>query len=339
MWTNIRSRTRFSALLMALVLFSALLAACGSDDDDDPTATTEPPPAAAAPTQAADPTEEPAEPTDEPAEPTDEPADPTEETDPTEEPASGELETIDVDTADFAFHGIPETMEAGWVNLHFTNSGAEPHHAQFVRLNEGVTLEEFNEALQNPDPSEAMALVTLAGGPGAITNGQEVDVALELQEGTYMALCFIGGEDGIPHMAKGMMHTFEVTAGEGHSHTAPTADLKLDMHDFGFEIPEGLEAGPVTMEVVNSGEQPHELVLFKLHDGKTLEDAQAWMETEEGPPPGDEAGGLQVIGGGQSMFVTMELEAGNYMAICFIPDPETGQPHFLLGMMDEFSVE
>ena len=206
MFERFRNHTRFGALLMALVLFSALIAACGSDDDDDPTATTEPPPVAAAPTQAADPTEE-------PAEPTDEPADPTEDTDPTEEPASGEVKTIEVDAADFAFHGIPETIEAGWVNLHFTNSGSEPHHAQFLKLNEGVTQEELNEALQNPYPTAAFALVTLAGGPGAITSGQEVDVALELEEGTYMALCFIGGEDGISHMAKGMVHTFEVTEG------------------------------------------------------------------------------------------------------------------------------
>lgn len=162
MLTNVRNRTRFGALLlMALVLFSALIAACGSDDDDDPTATTEPPPVAAAPTQAADPTEELADPTEEvdpteePADPIDEPADPTKETEPTEEPASGEVKTIEVDAADFAFHGIPESMETGWVNLHFTNSGAEAHHAQFVKLNEGVTQEQLNEALQNPDPTAA----------------------------------------------------------------------------------------------------------------------------------------------------------------------------------------
>lgn len=155
-----------------------------------------------------------------------------------------------------------------------------------------------------------------------------------------MALCFIAGEDGVPHMAKGMMHTFEVTAGEGHSHTAPTAGLTLDMHDFGFDIPEDLEAGTVTMEIINSGEQPHELVLMKLQEGKTLEGVQAWMEAgEQGPPPAGFGGGVQVISGGQSTFVTMDLEAGNYIAICFVPDPATGQPHFLLGMMDEFSVE
>lgn len=318
---TLRKRTRFGALLMALVLFSALIAACGSEDDDDPTATTEPPPAASAPTQAADPTEE---------------------TDPTEEPAdepAADIPTIDVDTADFAFHGIPEIMEAGWVNMRFTNSGDEPHHAQFVKLNEGVTPEELNVALENPDPSAAFALVTLAGGPGAITNGQEMNVALNLEEGTYMALCFIGGEDGVPHMAKGMLHTFEVTAGEGHAHSAPTADLTLDMHDFGFEIPTDLKAGPVSMEVVNSGEQPHELVLIKLQDGKTLADAEAWMQAEDGPPPGDMAGGVMVMGGGQTSFVTMDLEAGNYIAICFIPDPASGQPHFLMGMIDEFPVE
>jgi len=155
-----------------------------------------------------------------------------------------------------------------------------------------------------------------------------------------MVLCFIGGEDGVPPMTKGMTHTFEVTASDGHSHADPTADLKADMHDFGFEIPENLKAGPVTMEVVNSGDQPRELVLMKLQDGKTLEDVQAWMGAgKEGPPPGDFGGGVQAIVGGKSTFVTMDLAEGNYITVCFIPDPAIGQPHFLLEMMGEFSIE
>lgn len=32
------------------------------------------------------------------------------------------------------------------------------------------------------------------------------------------------------------------------------------------------------------------------------------------------------------------MEQGNYVAICFIPDPATGRPHFLLGMAQQFTV-
>ena len=33
------------------------------------------------------------------------------------------------------------------------------------------------------------------------------------------------------------------------------------------------------------------------------------------------------------------LEPGRYVLLCFVPDEETGQPHALLGMVEEFTVE
>ena len=36
--------------------------------------------------------------------------------------------------------------------------------------------------------------------------------------------------------------------------------------------------------------------------------------------------------------MTMNLEAGTYVLICFIPNPE-GVPHIALGMAREFTVE
>ncbi len=32
------------------------------------------------------------------------------------------------------------------------------------------------------------------------------------------------------------------------------------------------------------------------------------------------------------------MQAGTYVAVCFIPDPATGKPHAALGMLREFTV-
>lgn len=44
---------------------------------------------------------------------------------------------------------------------------------------------------------------------------------------------------------------------------------------------------------------------------------------------------------GQSNYVTLDLTPGEYVAICFMPDHRgdaTDQPHFMLGMMQNFTV-
>jgi hypothetical protein len=35
----------------------------------------------------------------------------------------------------------------------------------------------------------------------------------------------------------------------------------------------------------------------------------------------------------------VDLPAGNYALICFIPDPATGKAHFELGMLGELTVQ
>ena len=41
---------------------------------------------------------------------------------------------------------------------------------------------------------------------------------------------------------------------------------------------------------------------------------------------------------GITNYLEVDLTAGDYFAICFIPDFETGAPHFALGMIMPFTV-
>jgi hypothetical protein len=81
-------------------------------------------------------------------------------------------------------------------------------------------------------------------------------------------------------------------------------------------------------------------------DESAAEGTDAAMEEPSGDaeepafdgPPVTAAGGMGPLNPGSSGFVTLDLDPGRYMFICFVPNAE-GTPHMALGMFHEFSVQ
>lgn len=242
---------------------------------------------------------------------------------------------------DYSFEGPSELM-AGWQNVLLRNDGAEVHHLQFARLNDGVSTEQFFQALAE-EGEAALALGTLTGGVGMIPPGTEAEVLVDFtQPGTYVLLCFITNAEGVPHLALGMTDVLQVVgeAASGDAAAEPTADIEVRMRDFAFTMPTSVPTGEHVWKIVNDGPQPHEMALMKLNEGVTLEQFMASMATGgEGELPAMPIGGAQALSLGLSSFITYDLAPGDYVAICFVPDPETGEPHVALGMIAGFTVE
>ena len=100
--------------------------------------------------------------------------------------------------------------------------------------------------------------------------------------------------------------------------------------------------GTHTIKVTNSGEQDHEVVMVQLPPDKSIQDFLDFFAPDaepQGPPPGLPVGGVQPIAGGAEVFFDIELAAGKYGIVCFVDDPESGAPHFALGMVSEFEVQ
>ena len=76
-------------------------------------------------------------------------------------------------------------------------------------------------------------------------------------------------------------------------------------------MPTELKAGAHTFKVSNQGAQSHEMILFKLAEGKTLADMQAFLSNPEsgGPPPGEQAGGAMPMAPGMRAWTTVESDA------------------------------
>lgn len=242
---------------------------------------------------------------------------------------------VEFQASDFAFN-TPDTLAAGRLTIRLSNHGLEPHHAQLMRLNDGVSFDQLMASFQ-AEGDAALRFISLEGGPGAIDPHGTSQVTLDLKPGTYVLACFIAGPDGVPHLVKGMIKPIEVTPSDTPA-TTVTDSATFTMQDFSFTMPDTLPAGPATYKVVNAGPQPHELNVLKLAPGVSQQDLLEWEDAPGGPPPFQAVGGINGFSVEGSGYMTLDLEPGTYVAVCHIPDPATGIAHAHLGMIKTFTV-
>lgn len=255
-------------------------------------------------------------------------------------PSAASPAELQVEGKDFAFV-LPAEVPAGVTKVTLDNTGQEEHQAQIAKINEGKTFADLTAALQQPDPAALLALITLSGGPTGVAPGASGSTTMNLEPGAYAFLCFVTSPDGIPHLAKGMVAPVEVT-GTASGGTLPPGDAQLDLQDFAFVGLSTLTPGAHTITVSNKGPQPHEATLVKLADGVTgqaLAQQFASGEPSSGPPPWTPAGGITGITVGTSATMDIDVTAGEYALICFIPDPATGKAHAELGMVGALTVQ
>jgi hypothetical protein len=242
---------------------------------------------------------------------------------------------LTITATDYAFD-LPAQVPAGIVTIHLVNNGKEIHQAQLIRFDDGKTMADFTEAMKQKGPPPTW--IKFVGGPNAAVPGGSVDGSVALSQGNYVVLCFIPSPDMKPHMMKGMIHPFEVTAQAGAADHLSGATDTLTVTEYAFTQTPALTPGHHTILVHNSGTQDHEVVLVKLPPGVTIAAFAKWTGTMKGEPPGMPLGGVTAIGSGESADFTVDLTAGDYAFICFVPDAKDEKPHFMHGMMTQFKV-
>jgi hypothetical protein len=255
---------------------------------------------------------------------------------------------------EYAFD-MPATAESGFTRLTLDNQGAADHHAMFFRINDDATPDDFQQAMMTGDPFAVLQVAASHGGPMADPGGKG-SVILDLTPGMYMVVCLIPDEEGTPHAAHGMVAPLEVTEGASEA-VAPETSAAVSLVEMSFEgLPAEATAGAVTWEVTNNGEQVHEMYVARLMPGMTFDMLMSIMmsEGESATPMAMEAtpaaspaamgppfvgiGGIAPMSPGMTNYAELVLEPGEHFAICFVPDPETGMPHYMMGMVAPFTV-
>lgn len=133
----------------------------------------------------------------------------------------------------------------------------------------------------------------------------------------------------------------------------------IGMIEMDFWVPARFEAGPQRWNVVNVGQQVHQLNLWRVPEGTTeahvlraLDIAYVGPATpivlEESATPGPEPGpgiwefesvfSMPTLSPGQFNLAEVDLAPGTYAMVCFLPDPN-GTPHVMLGMVEIITVE
>lgn len=114
---------------------------------------------------------------------------------------------------------------------------------------------------------------------------------------------------------------------------APAPVVHVTATDYAFDAPDSLPAGITTFHLMDSGKEPHHLVLVKM----SMADLQKM--NPNAPPPADlvMSGGANAAMPGGTAEATVELLPGEYTMVCMIPSPD-GKPHMMKGMMHALKV-
>jgi hypothetical protein len=257
-------------------------------------------------------------------------------------PSAAEIPVIDITKTDQTFEA-PDSVPGGLTRIRFHNAGTRPANVDLSRSNDGATLEQVNDAISLAATDFAAAaeqlgkLWNIEGGTAAVAPGGKAEVVLDLEPGRYgMSSLMVGNP---------FTRALEVTAAPAVEPAAPEAAFTVIMSDFVFEgAPDTLPAASTTVQVVNDGPQLHMMSVWRLKV-ESVSAEQLAQHRAGTPLPATEytpAGGFGEILTGDSGWVTLDLQPGDYAFACIVFDQSengTLTLHTDLGMQHAFTVQ
>jgi len=243
---------------------------------------------------------------------------------------------VTVRATDYKFEA-PDSIPSGTTSLRLENAGKEVHHLWLVQLKDGRTYDQFVKAMDSSSPNMPSWVVDV-GGPNDVSPGLTASAIVTLEPGRYVLVCYVPAVDGRPHVMHGMLKQLTVMTGRADA-TEPAPDILLRTTDYAYEFSKPIAAGTRTIRIENTAEQSHEVLIARLHPGKTSAQALTWLNAgQRGAAPVTAIGGASGLSKGRHQTITVNFEPGRYVLLCFIPDAKDGRPHSAHGMVKEFTV-
>jgi hypothetical protein len=260
-----------------------------------------------------------------------------------DEPATLAIEATQP-SADREAFVVPESVEAGLVEVRFTNSSKVPREMQLLRLDDDRTLDDALEVITSEESGPIPDWLHAEGGIGTTAPGESASATLALSEGTYYLIDTNEGEgENVPsNVEKGARATLKVSGGDDEAEL-PELDASIEMDDYSF-VTSGLKPGRNRFVLSNTGEELHHTLAFPIREDATFAEVREFLQSEGegagGPPPLDfeQAVGTSVLDGGRDQIAELDFEAGRYALVCFITDRAGGPPHVAKGMLREIEI-
>ncbi|HET8523783.1 MAG TPA: hypothetical protein VFL82_11130 [Thermomicrobiales bacterium] len=288
-----------------------------------------------------------------------------------------DLPELQISASDSGYDGVPAQRPAGFYLVTFTNNASSDAAVDFLQLPQDVTFDEFTRmaAQGGPAPAPAaspeMGMATpemmgspaageeagappdwyfttyMAGGVGAPA-GQSAQVVVYLQPGNYAVW---GDDPTAPQAPANLVVTGETNATPVAA-PAITADVTVTeastTSGFAFQIDGDFVPGQQTVKVLNFSNEPHFMLLLKSPGPLTIDQAMQLIQLPENatppaglPNPNDftTAALAATQSGGTSVWLSLNLEPGTYVMLCFVPDPNNNYtPHAAEGMVSVITV-
>jgi hypothetical protein len=245
-------------------------------------------------------------------------------------------------------------VPAGRYLVHFTNTSDNPEaSAGFVRLVKGASLEDLSWADElaagtplpldmapQPDGLEWL-YETYITGAGSVFSPE---VIVDLPAGEYG----VWADDPVSLLAAAPL-TVTGDPDATISGSEPEASVTIveegaGGEGFHFTVQGDLSAGPQVVKVLNASDQPHFILGLQYPEPITEEQLLATLTfdpTTGATPTPDMLDFSQLStvawasaqSAGTTQWVTMDLEAGQVILLCFVTDPVAGNvPHAFQGM-------
>jgi hypothetical protein len=279
------------------------------------------------------------------------------------------LPEVRVLITDTAYEGLPAETAAGRYLLTLEVETAEGGGLNFLQLPEGMTFDDFMALLAGPPAASPEAMMgtpgaeagppegegedrppewyfqaEMAGGTGAFAGPAQA--IIDLTPGEWIAWA---GFPDAPQAPVGLTVTGEAGATPAAG-AEPAADVTVTMFEYDFAVEGTLTPGSHVFAVTNVGAQPHEMFMLRAPGPVTEEQVAQVLDMEmTGATPAADAdlpnpeeffpaAAMTPLSMGKTGWIPVNLEAGTYIMLCFVPDIESGMPHAYHGMYQVITV-
>ena len=236
---------------------------------------------------------------------------------------AGQSLTITVAKGSLKLRGV-NGLRAGRIKLAVKG---KPAPVSIVSFAKGYTLRELAKdyaASNKGDMSALKRMIANTTWHGGLMTGGTGTIVLP-RAGTYTALV----------MANKIMAPTTFRVGSVKAAKAPSVDATITARNgpaWG-----GASHLPTkgTLKFKNADDQPHFALLQQVQEGTTMEQVMEGVQSEEEPewllPAWAQT---DTLSPGRQMTMDYELPVGQYVLLCFFPDPKMkGMPHAMMGMV------
>lgn len=250
----------------------------------------------------------------------------------------------------------PAEIAAGPTVMIVENEEEGPGHAFIFRVPDEVTNAELATTLSGGTIIESTPdwfwTADFLGNADRATTEHPSVALIGMEPGRYVV--------GDPYRPTTEFAQFNVTGPALGEVKLPDADLSIELFEMGFSLPDELEGGSQLWEVENTGAMLHEVAIFPVPESATPEQVQEAISAELAVEFGGDAAearatidalgadwvgwsshlvaGIGVLSPQAATLAQVDLESGTYGAVCYIPEPNSGMPHLMLGMTKVFEV-